>query len=510
MLKRISSIKNIGAFRECNGRQYQFNKITLIYGRNTYGKSTLGDIFSSLQTSVSDNLIARKTIPYDNSSSQNIELSFAGEQGGTEVKSIYRSGRWIQGLPNTYKLSVYDDGFYHRNIFLGRNLTRDTKDSFNDFILGAQGVEKALMIKEKNRLLNVSRLDKKKIDNSIFSKVENLYEFLALPLVDDIETASTELDTARQEYAILSKQKKQSVGIRARKNLTKIVFDSSFHTAVRAINEVLEFELSNQHEQAKLILAEHIEKNFRRPEGAEQWIQQGLNSLKGDNCNFCGQTFTPEANQLLDFYRQCFDDQFSKHEQHVNKVIKTHQGALDAHWIETLMTQIKSSSLIIETYSELSIEDGSITAGILLAISMVHDEITKLSSELEKIAEQSSSELKELIVNKLRDPDKKFPPSGVNNISEVTEKLTNNLSDLAVLYFEFNKAADSFKAGFEDAEIDKKLEMLLVKGKEKSRVVDRYNLNYSCVEYQSLTTEINKLSEEIPKLKVALENEQYK
>jgi wobble nucleotide-excising tRNase len=509
MLKRISSIKNIGAFRECNGRQYQFNKITLIYGRNTYGKSTLGDIFSSLQTSVTNSLIARKTIPYDNSSSQNIELSFAGEQGGTEVKSIYKNGTWIQSLPNTYKLSVYDDGFYHRNVFLGRNLTRDTKDSFNDFILGAKGVEKALVIKEKNRLLNASRLQKNKIETLVFSKVEKLYEFIELPLIDDIEIANLELDTARQEYAVLLKQKKQSEGIRARKNLTKIVNDLSFNTAVSDINKVLEFELNNQHEQAKLILAEHIEKNFHRPEGAEQWVQQGLNSLKGDNCNFCGQTLTPEANQLLDFYRQCFDDQFSKHELHVNKVIKAHQGALNTHWIETLMAQIKNSSLIIETYPELPIEDDLITAGILLDIRMVHDEITKLLFELVNIVEQTSIEVKELIVKKLQDPDKKISSIAVINLSELTEKLTNNLSDLADLYFEFNKATDSFKVGFEDAEIDKKLEKLLEKGKEKSRLVDRYNLNDSCVEYQSLTNEVNTLSQEVPKLKTALENEQF-
>lgn len=238
MLKRISFIKNIGAFKDCNGSPYQFNKITLIYGRNTYGKSTLGDIFSSLQTSNSDGLISRKTIPNDNACIQNIELSFASAQGNAEVKSIFRNGIWTQGLPNIYKLSVYDDGFYHRNVFLGRNLTRDTKDNFNDFILGAQGVEKALVIKEKNRLLNISRLDKKKIDNSVFSKVEKLDEFLDLPLVDDIETANKELETARQEYAVLLKQKKQSVDIRARKNLTEIVFDSSFHTAVSAINEM--------------------------------------------------------------------------------------------------------------------------------------------------------------------------------------------------------------------------------------------------------------------------------
>ena len=44
MLNRIQKIQNIGRFRQATCGDLQFEKITLIFGRNSYGKSTLGDL----------------------------------------------------------------------------------------------------------------------------------------------------------------------------------------------------------------------------------------------------------------------------------------------------------------------------------------------------------------------------------------------------------------------------------------------------------------------------------
>ncbi|MFT4928030.1 MAG: AAA15 family ATPase/GTPase [Phenylobacterium sp.] len=41
MLKRIQTIQNVGTFREFEDRTIEMGKITLIYGRNTFGKATL-------------------------------------------------------------------------------------------------------------------------------------------------------------------------------------------------------------------------------------------------------------------------------------------------------------------------------------------------------------------------------------------------------------------------------------------------------------------------------------
>lgn len=77
MLKRIFTIKKIGTYKDCNDGRTQFEKLTLLYGRNTYGKSTLGGIFSSLKSDEAQTLIARKSIPVDGLA-QRVELCFLG------------------------------------------------------------------------------------------------------------------------------------------------------------------------------------------------------------------------------------------------------------------------------------------------------------------------------------------------------------------------------------------------------------------------------------------------
>ena len=173
MLKRISTIKNIGTYKDCNGRQSQFEKLTLIYGRNTYGKSTLGDIFSSLNSGESTTLSARKSIP-DDGTTQKVELNFLGADGKKEIKAIFNNNDWKNKLPGHLRLAVYDDAFYHKNVFLGRTLTRNTKESFSDFILGSQGVAEAENIAAKNKELKEKKSDLKKLVQSEFSKVDDL------------------------------------------------------------------------------------------------------------------------------------------------------------------------------------------------------------------------------------------------------------------------------------------------------------------------------------------------
>jgi len=50
MISRITKIKGVGRFQECNIGGRQFDKNTIIFGQNTGGKSTLTDIFWSFKT----------------------------------------------------------------------------------------------------------------------------------------------------------------------------------------------------------------------------------------------------------------------------------------------------------------------------------------------------------------------------------------------------------------------------------------------------------------------------
>lgn len=505
MLKRISTIKNIGTYKDCNGGKSQFEKLTLVYGRNTYGKSTLGDIFSSLKSDEADTLTARKSIPEDGSA-QRVELNFLSADGKKEVKAIFNNGSWKNKLPDHLSLAVYDDAFYHQNVFLGRTLTRTTKESFSDFILGSQGVAKAEIISEKNKALKERRSDIKKLIQGEFSKIDDVKSFIAEPLVADIDATNEELDKKREAYALLNSQKRASKAIRERNNLFPLRVATYFSDAVVALNNVLKTGLDNPHEAAKAELNRHIEKHFVKPEGAEQWIKQGLSLLDGDNCHFCGQMISPQANELLDLYRQCFDDQFARHEGFVKSAIAQHHPSLTKYWIEKLKSSIENASLVTGSYPELS-DEGEIPDTIS-NIKDSHDLIQTKIDKLILLAVKITGEFNSNIEAKLVDPKKVFETIEVTEFDQLLHELSDDIALLNTYYQTFNKRANDFKAQFEVEQIEKDLERLKSEGLLVALHVDRYEKNDACNEHVALSKKISELEEGIPKLKESLRNEQ--
>ena len=128
MLKRIQTLRNIGRFKNCKLGSLEFGRLTIIYGRNTYGKSTLGDVFASIQENDGGRVTGRMTIPYDGHP-QHISLSLLPPNSTKEVPLTFNNGAWTGGLPAGLGIRTFDDGFIHRNVFVARQFNRDTKEN---------------------------------------------------------------------------------------------------------------------------------------------------------------------------------------------------------------------------------------------------------------------------------------------------------------------------------------------------------------------------------------------
>ena len=60
-IEAIQNIKKVGKFVDCQAAGSQFQDNTIIYGRNTLGKSTLTAIFRSIQTGDKKIIEGKKT-----------------------------------------------------------------------------------------------------------------------------------------------------------------------------------------------------------------------------------------------------------------------------------------------------------------------------------------------------------------------------------------------------------------------------------------------------------------
>src|SRR3990172_768853 len=156
-IARIKEIKNIGTFANfTNGASLGFEKLTFIYGFNTYGKTTLIDIFQSLKENNPQIIQARKTIPAQ-AGQQKVIFSI---KDGTESDIKFENNNWTHNDISKH-LEVFGTDFMHRNLFTGSTIERDNRVNLTQFILGEQGVRLAGEIATKKKELGDKRRDLK-------------------------------------------------------------------------------------------------------------------------------------------------------------------------------------------------------------------------------------------------------------------------------------------------------------------------------------------------------------
>src|SRR5690554_6642394 len=133
-IEAIQNIKKVGKFVDCQAAGFQFQDNTIIYGRNTLGKSTLTAIFRSIQTGDKKIIEGRKT--FGVSGRPDIKIRFT--DGSTRTILDFNSNQWTTGNPN---IQIFDTQFITENVFQGEEITFDNQKSLNQIIIGEKGID---------------------------------------------------------------------------------------------------------------------------------------------------------------------------------------------------------------------------------------------------------------------------------------------------------------------------------------------------------------------------------
>lgn len=202
MLKRIIEIKNVGAFSDMKASQVEFFKLTLLYGQNCYGKSTLVDVLKSLRDKNATLLNDRKTLP--NQLSQiRVQLNF--EFGNERGDSIFSGNDWQVKTTTKPRFHVFDTGFIHTHLFDGFTFGRTPKENFTAFVLDDEGVRLAKEVEKLKQLKSQYTRDIGKLKKNAFEKIENLDAFIKLQVIE----SQTQLESRQAEFEILGKQQRK-------------------------------------------------------------------------------------------------------------------------------------------------------------------------------------------------------------------------------------------------------------------------------------------------------------
>lgn len=290
MIQKIIKIFRVGKFKSFSSinDDLSLKPITLIFGENTNGKSTLTSIFRSLKKGDRRYVVGKKTFGEKN----NPEIEILIDRS----KKVYNSNTWKES-----RIEIFDNDFIHRNIFYGDSIDDKQKAGLYDIYIGEEIRNlKAAIIKEKEKQ---TELENKKnnliFDNYKYSAHLKFDEFLKINIDDGID----------KKIKDLRDQTKQLENIDSLKKLLQISpLKNPFENLKNEFKKTLDVAIEQS-------IQNHIQRSWKDNHYSKEFLNEGTKLLKNDNrlCVFCGQSLLkPEIKKLIEDYKKFFGNEYEK------------------------------------------------------------------------------------------------------------------------------------------------------------------------------------------------------
>lgn len=504
-IKRIKSIQNVGTFANfVSGGSLEFEKLTFIYGFNTFGKTTLTDIFQSIKDNNANIINARKTIP-NQTTNQKIQMQIK-ESGSTSESSLkFENNFWSRSDIAKY-IEIFSTEFIHKNLFTGSKPERGNKENFTQFILGEDGVQKANQIAEKKKELGEKKRDiKTQIPYFVKGKMEpEIQAFLDLSINGlNKEQLQEELTTKEQERKTEANRLKEPQHILGLPAIPAFFYSNlEIDLYFENINDVLKSSYSNIKEEVLKKIDEHIQNSFMDTKNAPNWIKQGreiIANRHNGNCSYCGQSLT-NAKELMSAYDLYFDEEYNKYIANVEKICKENIELLDKFAFNHIIKLQDILSKVLK-YQEFNKDQ------------IFQEKILELETNIEMINEDELNISKDGLIQKLRikiEEKIKKPYVPVNELEVVDMKAKvdiykNLLDGIKIIIEDIKSMVVEFKKQYEDIQViqdkinsfDEKIQALQMK-------IARMEQNQECLDYKTTKTQLENLETEIPELETEL------
>ncbi|MCK4524816.1 MAG: AAA family ATPase [Candidatus Andersenbacteria bacterium] len=449
-IAKIKEIKNVGTFANfVNGGSLGFEKLTFIYGLNTFGKTTIAEIFQSLKDNNSEIITSRKTIPIQQIQ-QKTTLSIKKDQNEKDL--LFQNNIWGQNNISKY-LEVFGTDFIYKNLFTGLSIERSNKENFTQFVLGEKGVLLAQKIAEDKKSLG----DKKRglpIKLPDFLKTKNEIEidnFLNLSINNlDIENLNKSLLDLKKQKQDEESRLKEPQKILDIENIFQFNIPNwKIVENLENINNCLQNDYSSIKDEVLKKLESHIKNTFNNKENTENWIKQGLNNCKdkNGNCPFCSQSLE-NAKDLMSVYDSYFDQEYSNFIIEVeNNLSQNKQNFININFI--LKTSIQNLLTTAFKYKEILTDKD-------FQILLIEFE-EKINLLDEDILNTSKNSLLNTIKNKIDEKNKK-PYLKIKKIdySELENKITeykNILIELQDIVKNIQEKIATFKKQYKNIKV---------------------------------------------------------
>ena len=434
MIKKITSIKGIGSFKDLNF-QYsvsenwsnrELKKTNIIYAENGMGKTTLTMILNSLKGEP-DMLHNKKTFHF--SGDQEVEIIVENNPNGSP-KIKYKNGQWSDNYPD---IEIFDIHFVNDNVYTGTEVQAEHRKNLFGITIGKEG--KILTESIANIKTEIAEINTKNsvIKNQITQQSNGLIKDTDIENLIGVvknNTIQGQIDAKNQE--ILASQNIEKIREKPSfKEIKSFKIDIDFLNLFDALNK----NLKRISEESLQIFTKHTA--HLNDADAIRWVEQGFKLMKDDTCPFCTQSLKNPLD-IIESYQQYFNEEYKKHQ---DKLLQFKQ-LLDA---------------FSETEIFLSIQN-ALNQNFEM-IPFWKDYISDLQID-NIVLEKESSDLKSLvhtlrvaIQTKLSDRNSDYKTLKITEISEVLESINTKIQNYNISISWYNSSINQVKEKLEKKDL---------------------------------------------------------
>jgi wobble nucleotide-excising tRNase len=296
MLVRFAQVVRLGRLTGIDhgsADELKFRRLTLLYGRNATGKSTLARLLQSASTHDVSTLMADRTL--GESDPPRLTLVY-GDRGHTR----FDNNGWTGRAP---RVLVFNREFIEANVAVGRKPDKRTRKGFLELALGEEDVDAKRRLDEAVQSLkslnSEARPHEATIQTAASSAGMGVTEFNSLEEPADAETQRNRLAAAEREAST-------AVEVLRRPSFSVVQPVPVLHW--EGLRDTLNASVEKIGDEAEALVRRHLADQLGGR--GDNWVRQGMNLDDGCICPYCGQP--TDAVELLRHYRGYFDDGWDK------------------------------------------------------------------------------------------------------------------------------------------------------------------------------------------------------
>jgi wobble nucleotide-excising tRNase len=343
MITKFIKIKNVGRWRDYSASDdTTLDKVNIIYGENSQGKTTLVSIIRSLVLNDSELILKRRT--FKTNEKQFVKLLF--QYNGGKI-FLFQDNSWNRDLENLKDIEIFDEFFVNENIYTGMEIQSKHQRCLYQFAIGKEGISLVKSIEQKKEDLKFKKnefdsLEKQlgTITKKYFNKID---EYVYLTEDKDIEI---KIEAKKQEQKIAESDEEIK-----RKEFLKEIQPFSLPFDYINLKILLGISLTNISEIALQETTEHINKlTVFLENDSEPWIHKGLllvENIKDNKCPFCQQDLT-NAEHIIKLYKQYFNKEYRELKENVGEYLKKNEEINIEQLINDVNIIVLNNNTILE------------------------------------------------------------------------------------------------------------------------------------------------------------------